>query len=276
MDRQHHAKPGARITSTKSGIKTLQDATQRVVTVSATSVTQETGVYPSVLNDMFGTKFKVVAGYSTGGMLLAVEQGEVDGLCGYSWQTFKANGSNWFSDNKVNILVQMGLEKIPEFPDVPKADDLLPNPEDKQVLDMVVSSDEYGRPYLAPPGTPADRMAIYRQAFEVMLKDPQFLAEAAQQRIVIDPLDDKEIKALLHDRAYEAPKASTTRAAIYARRNELIMVGGSARGAPYSGRGLGGRHLASRIIAARIENDRPISRCRGRRYRRRRDSGWHK
>lgn len=203
------------VTWGSSGIKTLDDAKQRAVTVSATSVTSETGAYPSVLNDMFGTKFKVVAGYSTGGMLLAVERGEVDGLCGYSWQTFKASGSNWFVEKKVNILVQMGLEKIAEFPDVPKADDLLPDPEDKQVLDMVVSTDEYGRPYLAPPGTPADRMAVYRQAFKTMLKDPQFLAAAAQQRIVIDPLDDKEIMTLL-DRAYTAPKNVHDRAAVFA------------------------------------------------------------
>ena len=84
----------------------------------------------------------------------------------------------------MNILVQMGLEKNPDLPDVPLADDLLKNPDDKAVLDLIVLPQEFGRPFIAPPGTPADRMAIYRQAFQAMVKDPQFLAEAKTQRIV--------------------------------------------------------------------------------------------
>ena len=198
-----------------SGIATLEDATKREVTVSATSVGQGPGVYPTILNAMFGTKFKVIPGYSTGGMPMAVESGEVDGLCGYAWQSFLANGSKWFADNKVNILVQMGLAKNPELPDVPLADDLLKNPDDKAVLDLIVLPQEFGRPFIAPPGTPPDRMAIYRQAFQAMLKDPQFLAEAKTQRILIEAMDDKEIQALL-TRAYTAPKAIHDRAAVFA------------------------------------------------------------
>ena len=198
-----------------SGIKTLEDATKHVVNVSATAVNSHPGVYPTILNAMFGTKFKVIAGYSTGGMLLAVERGEVEGLCGYAWQSYLANGSKWFVDKDVNILVQMGLEKNPDLPDVPLADDLLKNPEDKQVLDLIVLPQEFGRPFVAPPGTPADRMAIYRQAFQAMLKDPQFLAEAKTQRIAIEPMDDKEIQALL-TRAYSAPTTIHDRAAVFA------------------------------------------------------------
>lgn len=198
-----------------SGIKTLEDATKHVVTVSATAVNQGPGVYPSFLNALFGTKFKVIAGYSTGGMLLAVEQGEVEGLCGYAWQSYQAVGSKWFVDKKVNILVQTGLEKNPNLPDVPLADDLLKNPDDKKVLDLIVLPQEFGRPFIAPPGTPADRMAIYRQAFQAMLKDPEFLAEAKKQRIAIEPLDDKQIEALL-TRAYTAPKNIHDRAAVFA------------------------------------------------------------
>jgi tripartite-type tricarboxylate transporter receptor subunit TctC len=198
-----------------SGIATLGDATKREVTVSATGVSAGPGVYPTILNAMFGTKFKVIAGYSTGTMPLAVERGEVDGLCGYAWQSFLANGSKWFADDKVNILVQMGLTKNPDLPDVPLARDLLNNEEDKAVLDLIVLPQEFGRPFIAPPGTPADRMAIYRQAFQAMVKDPQFLAEAKAQRVVIEAMDDKAIQALL-TRAYTAPKAIHDRAAVFA------------------------------------------------------------
>lgn len=198
-----------------SGIKTLEDATKREVTVSATAVSAGPGVYPTILNAMFGTKFKVIAGYSTGGMPLAVERGEVDGLCGYAWQSYLANGSKWFADKDVNILVQMGLAKSPDLPDVPLARDLLKNPDDQAVLDMIVLPQEFGRPFIAPPGTPADRMAIYRQAFQAMVKDPQFLAEAKTQRIVIEAMNDQEIQALL-TRAYTQPKAIYDRAAAFA------------------------------------------------------------
>jgi predicted outer membrane repeat protein len=198
-----------------SGIKTLEDATKREVTVSATSVDQGPGIYPTILNTMFGTKFKVIAGYSTGGMPMAVERGEVDGLCGYAWQSYLANGSKWFVDKDVNILLQMGLAKNPDLLDVPLADDLLKNPDDKAVLDLIELPQEFGRPFIAPPGTPADRMAIYRQAFQAMVKDPQFLAEAKTQRVVIEPMDDKQIQALL-TRAYSAPKNIHDRAAVFA------------------------------------------------------------
>ena len=198
-----------------SGIKTLEDATKREVTVSATAVSGGPAVYPNILNALFGTKFKVIPGYSTGDMHLAVERGEVDGLCGLAWQSYLAAGDKWFTDGKVNILVQMGLQKNPDLPDVPLAVDMLTNADDKAVLDLIVLPQEFGRPFIAPPGTPPERVAIYRQAFQSMLKDPQFLAEAKKQRIVIEPLDDKEIEALL-TRAYAAPKAIHDRAARFA------------------------------------------------------------
>jgi tripartite-type tricarboxylate transporter receptor subunit TctC len=203
------------LTWKSTGVKTLDDAKKREVTVSATAVNQGPGVYPTILNSMFGTKFKVIAGYSTSGMHLAVERGEVDGLCGLAYQTYLANGlANWFTDEDVNVLVQMGLAKNPALPDVPLADDLL-KPDDKAVLDLIQAPQEFGRPFVAPPGTPADRMAIYRKAFQQMLGDSQFLAEAKTQRIMIEPMDNKQIMMLL-DNAYSAPKKIHDRAAVFA------------------------------------------------------------
>jgi hypothetical protein len=148
-------------------------------------------------------------------MRLAVEKGEVEGLCGLAWQTYKVTSPDWIKDRKINILVQMGLTKNPELPDVPLGIDLLKNPDDRKVLELLVVPQEFGRPFFAPPGVPADRMAIYRQAFQAMLKDPDFLADSAQQRMSVEPLDDQQIEALL-DRAYAAPKAIHDRAAVFA------------------------------------------------------------
>jgi predicted outer membrane repeat protein len=202
------------VTAIASSIKTLQDATQREVPVAATGVSAGPGVYPKILNALFGTKFKVISGYDTGGMRLAVEKGEVEGICGLAWQTYKAISFDWIESRKINVVVQMGLEKNPELPQVPLAIDLLSNPDDRKVLELIVLPQEFGRPFVAPPGVPADRMAVYRKAFQAVLRDEQFRAESARQRLSLEPLDDRQIQALLA-RAYAAPKSIHDRAAVF-------------------------------------------------------------
>jgi predicted outer membrane repeat protein len=197
-----------------SPVKTLEDATKRDVPVAATGVSAGPGVYPKVLNALFGTRFKVISGYDTGSMRLAVEKGEVEGICGLAWQTYKAISYDWVESKKLNVLVQLGLEKNAELREVPLAIDLLKNSADREVLELIVLPQEFGRPFLAPPGVPADRMAIYRKAFQAVLRDAQFLAESAKQRLSIEPLDDRQIQALL-ERAYAAPKPIHDRAAVF-------------------------------------------------------------
>jgi tripartite-type tricarboxylate transporter receptor subunit TctC len=208
---------GLCVTWKTSPIKTVEDAKKHEVTVSASAMTNNGGVYPEVMNTLFKTKFKTIAGYSTGNMELAVERGEVEGMCGYAYQSYEAIGSNWFRNKDVNVLVQTGIEKSPFLPDVPLARDLLTDPDDKAVLDLFVLPQEFGRPFIAPPGVPADRMAIYRSAFDQVMKDPQFLEEAKNQRVIIEALDNKETAALL-DRLYSAPKNIHDRTAVFASR----------------------------------------------------------
>ena len=181
-------------------ISSLADATKRQIIVGATGINAGPGVYPRILNALLGTQFKIISGYDTGGMRLAMEKGEIDGICGLSWQTYKSISADWIRDKKINVFAQMGLEK---------------NPDDRKVLELIVLPQEFGRPFVAPPGTPVDRMAIYRKAFQAVLKDKQYLAELAKLRGNVDPLDDKQIRALL-DRAYAAPKAIRDRAAVFA------------------------------------------------------------
>jgi tripartite-type tricarboxylate transporter receptor subunit TctC len=198
-----------------NGIDTLDDAKAKEVTVSATGVSAGPGVYPKILNEMVGTKFKVISGYNTSTMRLALEKQEVDGICGLAWQTYKNVSSDWVENKKINVLVQMGLEKLPELQDVPLATDLIKDPIEKQVLDLIVLPQEFGRPFVAPPGVPADRMAVYRTAFKRMINDEQFKADTAKGRMSLNPLDDKQIEALL-TRAYSAPKEVHDKAAVFA------------------------------------------------------------
>jgi predicted outer membrane repeat protein len=198
-----------------SPIKTLEDAQKREVPVAATGISAGPGIFPKILNALFGTKFKVISGYDTGSMRLALEKGEVEGLCGLAWQTYKAVSFDWIEARKLNVLLQMGLTKNAELPDVPLALDLLKDPDDRRLLELIVLAQEFGRPFLAPPGVPAERMTAYRRSFAAVLKDPEFRAESARQRMGIDPLDDREIETLLA-RAYAAPKPIRDRAAAFA------------------------------------------------------------
>jgi predicted outer membrane repeat protein len=198
-----------------SPIRTLEDAKTRDVPVAATGVSAGPGVYPKILNALFGTRFKVISGYDTGSMRLAMEKGEVDGICGLAWQTYKAISYDWIENKRLNVIVQMGLTPNAELPSVPMAVDLLNSADDRAVLELIALPQEFGRPFVAPPGVPLERMAAYRQAFRAVLADPRFRAEVVAQHLGIDPLDDAQIQALMA-RAYAAPKAIHDRAAVFA------------------------------------------------------------
>ena len=198
------------ITST---VKTIAQAREREVVVAAAAATSNSAIMPKVLNALLGTRFKPIMGYDPGsGMTLALESGETEGVCGLSWSTIKAARPHWIKDNKLNVIVQLGLAKLPELPDVPAALDLVTDPVKKQVLGLILVRQELGRPVAAPPGVPADRLEILRGAFEATMKDPQFLAEAAKLELEIEPLSAPEIDKLLAD-AFATPKAIVQEAA---------------------------------------------------------------
>jgi tripartite-type tricarboxylate transporter receptor subunit TctC len=197
----------------KSPVTRIEQARDKVVTVSATGATGNSAIMPKIVNTFLGTKFKVIGGYAEGaGQTLALERGEVDGICGLSYSTLKAAHPDYFRDNKLNIILQIGLEKLKELPNVPNAIDLVTDPASKKVLELILIRQEMGRPFALPPGTPADRVAIMRAAFDATLKDPAFLAEAMKLQLEIDPLTGSQIESLLKT-AYSAPKPVVARAA---------------------------------------------------------------
>jgi tripartite-type tricarboxylate transporter receptor subunit TctC len=196
-----------------SPVKTIAVARSREVIVAAAGATSNTAIVPRALNALIGTKFKVIAGYDTGsGLTLAVERGEAEGICGLSWSTMKASRPHWIRDKLLNVIVQMGLDKLPDLPDVPSALDLVDDPESKQVLELILIRQEAGRPFAAPPGVPSDRLAALRHAFEATLGDAEFRADADKAQLEIEPLTAAEIETLLA-KAYSAPKPIVQKAA---------------------------------------------------------------
>jgi tripartite-type tricarboxylate transporter receptor subunit TctC len=196
-----------------SPITRIEQARTREVAVSASGATGNSAIMPKIINQFLGTKFKVIGGYTEGsGVTLALERGEVDGVCGLSYSTLKTMRPDWFRDKKVNIILQIGLEKLKDLPNVPSALDLVSDPDSRKVLELILIRQEMGRPFAMPPGVPADRVTIMRNAFNAALKDPGFLAEAAKVRLEIDPLTGAQIAALLKT-AYSAPKPIVARAA---------------------------------------------------------------
>jgi tripartite-type tricarboxylate transporter receptor subunit TctC len=192
--------------------KTIEDVQREQMIVASTGAGSESDLWPKVVNDVIGTKFKLVAGYpGTPETLLAMEKGEVDGRCGWSWSSLKATKADWLRDQKINLLIQIALRKSPDLPNVPFIFDLLSKQEDRQLLDLMVGPSGMARPFAAPPGVPADKTALLRRAFDATMKDPEFLAEGAKMQADISPSTGEEVQALMA-RIYATPQPVIDRA----------------------------------------------------------------
>jgi tripartite-type tricarboxylate transporter receptor subunit TctC len=189
-----------------SPVRTVEMLRTKEVLMGGSGATSDSAVMPRVLNALLGAKMKVITGYAAGAATeLAVESGEIEGVCGLGWSTLKAARPDWVRDHKVNVILQMGIKKHPELPDVPMAQDFVFDPVKKQILELILLRQEFGRPIAAPPGVQADRLETLRAAFEKTLIDPEFLADAQKVLMEIDPLNGDEMASMLSS-AYAAPK----------------------------------------------------------------------
>jgi hypothetical protein len=144
---------------------------------------------PRLLNALIGTKFKIVTGYNTTAQIaLAIERGEVHGIGDWSWSSLKAVRPDWLRDRRVNLLMQVGLAKEPELPDLPSALDFVTDPADRKVLELNFTQKTAARPVVAPPGVPADRVAALRAAFAALAQDREFLEDAERSKLEIAPV----------------------------------------------------------------------------------------
>ncbi len=201
------------ITNGVSPIKTWRDLLTKPLSMGGQGVGTDSDIYARLYRSMFGAQIKLVSGYpGTRDITLAMERGEVDGTCGLSWGTIKTVHSAWVTQKSVNFLLQAGLEKDPELPDVPLASDLVDDPEKKKVMHLYFAPQAMGRPFTAPPNIPADRKAALIKAFDDTMKDREFLAAAAQQRIDVSPMKGSEIENLVRQ-LYATPADIIAKAA---------------------------------------------------------------
>ncbi|MDB5571546.1 MAG: Tripartite-type tricarboxylate transporter, receptor component TctC, partial [Hyphomicrobiales bacterium] len=155
-----------------SPVKTIEDAKKIESTMGATGY-NTSSQYPTVLNQMIGTKFKVILGYPGGAEVnLAMERGEVQGRGSNSWASYKGTKPEWVRDNKINVLAQVGLKRADDLPNVPLLQELATNEQDAAAMRLLSAPTAIGRPFFAPPGVPAERVKALRAAFDATMKDP--------------------------------------------------------------------------------------------------------
>jgi len=192
-------------------VKTFEDLKKKELIIGG-SGPNDTETVPATLNNVLGAKFKLITGYpSSTAITLAMERGEVSAVCS-SYSSLATRNAHWFRDDKVNFLVQASTQKHPALPNVPLALELATNPDDKALLEFSDARLAIGRPFMLPPGVPAERVKALRAAFDQMVKDKDFLADAEKEGRELDIVGGDEMQALL-ERLSKTPKAMIDRLA---------------------------------------------------------------
>jgi tripartite-type tricarboxylate transporter receptor subunit TctC len=149
-----------------------------------------------MLNSLLGTKFRIVNGYPGGAEItLAMERGELDGYCGWAWGSIRSRSYDWVRDKKMRLLVQTGLQRIAELPDVPFGLDLAKNKDDQDVMRILVTDTQLAWPLLAPPGLPADKIAALRSGLNAAMKDPDLLRDAEKMQLDVEPVSGEAMQS---------------------------------------------------------------------------------
>jgi tripartite-type tricarboxylate transporter receptor subunit TctC len=193
--------------SAKAPVKTFDEAQTKPFTLAGEASGSDPDTYAKLIRNLFGAKLKLVTGYPGGNdMTLAIERGEVDGRCGWSWGSIKATRPEWLSGpNKITVLIQLALERSPELPDVPSAYEKAADQRQRDIVKLIVSRQIVARPFAAPPGIPEDRKQALRNAFEATMKDPEFLKEAKAMALEVEPVGGAEVDKLIAE-LYATPK----------------------------------------------------------------------
>ena len=182
------------------GIKSFADMRTKPFVIGATGAGADSDVFPTVLRKMFKLPVKLVAGYvSAAEVVVAIKRNEVDGRCGWSWSSLMSWNRDLYESKQIDVVLQLAAKKIDELSHVPLITDVAETNDQKTALKLIVSRQTMARPYVAPPGIPADRLAALRAAFEATMKDPAFLAEAKKQDLEVLPVFGAEADALIRE-----------------------------------------------------------------------------
>src|SRR5262249_6099610 len=180
-----------------AGIKSWADMRSKPYIIGSTGAGADADVFPTVLRKMFKLPMKVVAGYgSAAEAVIAIKRGEVDGRCGWSWSSLVSWNRDMYEGKQINVVLQLALQKLDELADVPLVMDVAEAADQRTALKLIGSRQTMARPYVTPPGIPADRLAALRAAFEATMQDPAFLTDAKRQDLEVRPILGAEADAL--------------------------------------------------------------------------------
>ena len=200
------AERGTRLCMTfeHSKTRTFADALRQRTVIGATSAGSPTREYAAMIKHATGAQFEIVSGYKgPPDLFLAMSRGEIDGVCGLDWTALKSQQPDWLRDKKLNLLIQASIAPHPELAKlgVPVPWPYIKNETDRRAVEVMVGFEQaFGKSYLVPPDTPAERVAILRQAFAAVLKDKEFLAEAEKVRIEITAQSGEEVQRVVRER----------------------------------------------------------------------------
>lgn len=182
-----------------SKVKTLADAKREVAYLGTSGAGSIAAQMPAIYNNMLGTKFKVLFGYGgESDTAIAIERGELDGRPTNTWASYKATLPQWVNEKKLNYIIQVGLKKEPELPDVPLLLDQATDDESRQVFTFLSNMVAIARPVAVSPGTPPERLAALRRAFDAMVKDPIVLGEAEKMSLEIGPMPGDQVERIIN------------------------------------------------------------------------------
>jgi tripartite-type tricarboxylate transporter receptor subunit TctC len=188
-----------------AGIKTIEQATEQEIVLGGTGVGAGIVILPTVVNNLLGTKFKIVTGYRTSeDVNLGMERGEIQART-FGIDSITSQHPDWFTEHKVAFLVQSGARRDKRLAGVPLTTELAKNDEQRQIFQLFASAPALGQPYVTPPGVPVDRLAVLRDALAATMKDQDFLADAAKIRFEIDPMSADDVAEIVHQTIHAPP-----------------------------------------------------------------------
>src|SRR5262249_34649909 len=211
-----------------SGITRFDDLFTREMTVGATGTGDDTYQFPRFVNNVLGTKMKIIPGYPGGNEVsIAMERGEVDGRCGWSWSAVRSTRMSWVTEKKINLLMQFSLAKHAELPGVPLIMERATTDEQRAMFKFIFARQVMGRPYQGPPGIPADRLRTLQKAFMDTMADTDFLAEAEKGQFEVRPVSGEAIEKLVAEVLSTPPELAARAGALM---EQTARTGGRQHG----------------------------------------------
>jgi tripartite-type tricarboxylate transporter receptor subunit TctC len=181
-----------------SGIARFDDLLAKEMTVGSSGTGDDTFQFPRFVNNVLGTKMKIVTGYPGGNDVnLAMERGEVAGRCGWSWSAVRTTRMSWVTEKKINLLMQFSLAKHADLPDVPLIMERATTDEQRAMFRLIFARQVMGRPFQGPPGVPVERLRALQKAFMDTMADKDFLAEAHKGQFEIRPVSGEAIETMV-------------------------------------------------------------------------------